>query len=226
MKVAIISANLGSYEQTQHAWVKQAVPEGVELEIHRITDKEFPLRPKAMMPALQVGLLKWFGCEYFPNRDVLIWIDSSCALTSPTHVARWLDVLGDHNLAVFKHPERKTVIEEYDFIVERMRRPNEQYLTKRYSGEWLDEEYRYISQRSNPAHLPLYATTAFAYRPHYSVERAFMYTWLAKTKWHLHDQLAFAYELNFQAQSIGVDFTVIQENYQKSSLLEFVRNKK
>lgn len=225
MRVTVISANLGGYEKAETPWVEQVLPDGVTLDIIRLTDENFPPRNKAMLPALQVGLPKWFGAELFPGAQVYIWIDASCALTSPYCVARWLEELGPNDLVVFAHPDRQTVKEEYEFIAERMQRPNERYLQPRYSGEWLDQEYEYICQRTDPATIPLYATTAFAYHPHFAIARVFLYTWLAKTKWHLHDQLAFAYELD-RAKSVGVNFRMMPYNYLKCDLMEYVRNKK
>jgi len=203
----MISANLGGYD-VPNEWPEQTVP----VDVCRYTDANFPPRPLAMTSRLQCGIPKWFGFDLRPGYDVYIWIDGSCAPT-PTCAAWFLEQLGDGDIAVFAHPERKTVREEYEFMRARMARPGETYLTSRYGGEWLDEAFA----RCDP-NARLVASTAFAYRPSQCVRDALELVWLAKTRWLLHDQMALS---DLLACLGGVRY--IPDNYLKCSALTFTR---
>ncbi len=220
MRTAVISANLGGYDEP-HPWVEQVVPDGVTVDVFRFTDERFPPRPLAMTSRLQCGLLKWFGWDFVPGFDCYLWVDASCALTKPDMVARWLRKMGDAELLLFEHPERQTVREEYDFIKRRMARPGETYLNGRYAGEWLDEQFEHIDG-SGYANAPLFATTAFMYRATNRVRSMLKEAWFGKTRWLLHDQLYFAFALALS----GCTYRTISDNYLDCSYLEFVRNRK
>ena len=225
MKVCIISANLGDYDKP-HPWADQIVPDGVEVEIHRLNDDNFPPRHKAMTPALQCGIPKWHGHELFPDFGWYLWVDASCALTRGNEVHLWLcevdafNPAGYYDIALFKHPERKTIRQEYDFIKDKMAAGNK-YLCSRYKGEWLDEQMAFIANEA-ASYYPLYASTAFIYKPTPLIRAAFKEVAWQKYRFMLHDQLALAYALREHGNSIKV----INQNYQKSGLMEFVRNKK
>jgi hypothetical protein len=207
MKVTVISANLGRYDPDV-PWVPQIVPAGVTVEVHRLTDATFPPRPKAMTSALQCGIPKMFGWELFPGADVYLWVDASRALRRPDTVAWFLEQAGDAELLLFRHPHRRTVQEEYEFVKAKLAAGN-RYLTKRYAGEWLDAQVRAIVNGGlDPARLPLYASTAFLYRPTLDVCAMLTEWWLHKSRYLLHDQLALPYVLSrsqIQAKAIDDD---------------------
>lgn len=185
---AIISANLGGYEPPAD-WVRQQAPEGWAVEVHRFTDANFPPRAKAMTPSLQAGILKMFGWEFVPGFDAYIWVDASRQITSP-HFAEWmLDELAGAEFAVFLHPQRRTIREEYEFVKAKLA-AGSRYLLKRYAGEWLDEQVAAICDVENFKDRALYASTSFAYRPTESVKAALKEWWFHKSRYLLHDQLA------------------------------------
>lgn len=190
MKIAVLSANLGGYD-AQVDWVPQHI-EGSTVDIIRFTDATFPPRSKAMTPALQCAIPKMFGWELRPGYDVYIWIDASRGLLRPDTAAWFVEKLDTADMALFLHPERHTIAEEYAFVKARLARPGETYLTSRYAGEWLDAQYAAVNQ---PWHLDnkLYASTAFAYRPSTRVRAMMREWWFHKSRYLLHDQLALPY---------------------------------
>lgn len=219
MRVALISANLGGYDQP-NTWPEQIVPAGVTVDVHRFTDENFPPRPLAMTSRLQCGIPKWFGVDFAPSADVLIWIDGSCAPT-PIAVSWFLERLGQADIAAFRHPDRCTIREEYEFIKTRMRRPGETYLTSRYAGEWLDAQYARIAA-AKCEYLPLFASTAFVYRPRPNMLAALADVFLMKARYLLHDQLAFPFALDQH----GCTVNQIPYNYLKCDALTFTRGKR
>lgn len=222
MKVAVISANLGQGGYDQPApWPELIAPDGVEISVIRLTDETFPPRLLAMTSRLLCGEPKMFGWDLFPGFDVYLWIDASCRPT-PTAVEWFMSRLGKREMAVFQHPDRRTIRDEYDFVVERMKRPGETYLTSRYKGERFDELFVWLSRQWDEdgyqdAHL--YASTAFIYRPTPNVKRMMADWWLTKTRWSLHDQIAWPYLI----WKRGIYVNVIPDNYLKCPALEFVR---
>jgi hypothetical protein len=191
MKVAVISANLGGYDAVVPWPEQEGLPPGVTVDVHRLDDRSFQGRDLAMTSRLKCGIPKWFGAELFPGYDVYLWVDASRAL-APDTVAWFLNRLGMYELALFLHPERMTIRQEYEFIKARLQRPGETYLNSRYAGEWLEAQYRAVSK---PWHIDnrLYASTAFAYRPTLTIQRAFKEVWHHKSRYLLHDQLALPY---------------------------------
>ena len=218
IKIAVLSANLGAYE-AETAWPDLVAPLGTEVQVYRFTDRTLPPRPLAMTARLQCGIPKWFGAQFAPEADVLIWVDASCT-PAPILVPWFLERLGDADLAVFLHPDRATIQDEYEFIIDRMARRGERYLTSRYRGEWIEAQYDLIF-RARQHRLPLYASTAFAYRQRARVVAALAEVFTHKARYCLHDQLAFPFVL---AQHECV-VRVLPENYLKCEALQFTRAK-
>lgn len=220
MRVCVLSANLGSYDQPA-TWPILDAPVGGTVDIHRFTDENFPPRPLAMTSRLQCGIPKWWGYEMRPGYDVYLWCDASC-VPSESFVTWFVDRLGSDEIAVFRHPNRRTIREEYEFMAERLARPGERYLTSRYKGELLREQYDYICRDDTYVDGWLIATTAFAYRPRGRVQEAFRAIWGAKARWLLHDQLYVPYAL----VKYGCRVRIIEEDYLRCPALTYVRNRR
>lgn len=194
LSAVILSANLGSYDP-ELEWVKQTKVNGTTISICRFNDKNFPGRDLAMTPRLKPALIKMFGWQFMPGFDFYIWVDGSRTLTSPDFGYYMLHELGDKaDLAIFKHPDRKNIFEEYGFMKRKMAEGSK-YLLSRYQGEWLEEQYRVIMEDEKFKDEHLYASTAFAYRPTTRIKQAFKEWWYHKTRYLLHDQIALPYVL-------------------------------
>lgn len=224
-RVAVISANLGAYE-AKAEWPTLCTPAGCTVEVYRFDDWSFQPRGLAMTSRLQCGIPKWCAPDpdLVPGRDVYFWIDASCVPT-PLAVTWFYDRLcgGDraYDLTLFAHPERHTIRDEYEFIKTRMARRGETYLTSRYRGEWLDQEYAVIDA-AGCADAPLFASTAFMYAPSATVRAAFREVLYSKVRWHLHDQLYLAYVIAKNRLRVRV----LTENYLRCDALTFVRNRR
>ena len=175
-----------------------------------------------MTSRLQVGLLKMFApWQFVPGADVYLWIDASCA---PTAIAAswFLDRLGSAELAVFRHPDRRTICEEVAFMQTRMARPGETYLTSRYRGEWLEALAAEIAADPSYVDDRLFASTAFIYRPTPRVQLMMSHWWLTKSRFLLHDQVSWPYVI----AKAGCAVSVIEENYLRCEALEYTRNRR
>ena len=156
-----------------------------------------------------------------PGYDLYAWCDASCVPT-PAFVTWFLERLGQNEIAVFRHPDRRTIHEEYEFMAARMARPGERYLTSRYKDELLREQYEHICSDDSCHDNRLFASTAFMYRPTVRVMAAFQATFSAKARWLLHDQLYFPYAL----AKAGCRVHVIEESYLRCEALTYVRNRR
>ena len=146
--------------------------------------------------------MKMFGWQFVPDRDVYIWIDASRGLLRSDTVAWFLEQAGTADLLLFRHPERNTIREEYEFMKARMARPGERYLNSRYVGEWLDEQYAAVS--GGYVDDALYASTAFLYRNTLKVRAMLKEWWHHKSRYLLHDQLALPYVVKRSACTVKV----------------------
>lgn len=217
MKVALFSANLGSFDKpVEHA--KQELPEGVELTSHRFSDKDIPPRFNAMTPRLQARIVKMFGWQMLPGHDYYIWVDSSCALAQPDSLKWFLEQCKDVDIAVFKHPHRSTVQEEADYLKERLVLEREgkkqKYILPRYENELIDEQLAEVDPEAQ-----LFASTAFIYKDSPVVRKAMKEWFYHTSRYHIIDQLGLPQAIK------NLKVRVIPENYLKVPYLQYVRNK-
>lgn len=190
MRVALLSANLGGFDSPVE-YATQLLDDGVEMTIHRVTDKEFPRRIHAMTARMQMGAVKRFCWEWVPDHDVYIWLDASVTLTKPHSVMWFLRILGQADLALLPHPQRRTIHEEAEFLRAKIA-DRDPYLTSRYEFERLDAQLAAIDVPGF-RDQKLYATTTFAFRDSPKVRGMFKEWWYHVSKYHALDQLSFPF---------------------------------
>jgi hypothetical protein len=213
MDTCVVTANFGGLDKEP-----QQSPQCYDGDIFYkyVTEKDFPLRDKAMTARLQARLFKMFAWQFFPNHDVYLWIDSSCRLTREDSVEWFLQQLGDADIATFKHPNRETVGEEGEFLKERMKLElagkKQKYVSLRYENEDVDGQMSEVDPNAE-----LYATTAFVYRNTPGVQDALLKCWYHITRYHTNEQLSFPWCTK------DLKVNVIHKPYMKCMYLEFTR---
>src|SRR3990167_3032462 len=109
-KIAILSCNLGNFDKVIKP-VDQELPDGIEqIDYHCFTDSDFP-PITGLTPRLQYRIPKLFGWQMFPDYDYYIWLDGSMSFTREDSAKWYMGKLGNADMAVFKHPWRKTIQE-------------------------------------------------------------------------------------------------------------------
>lgn len=192
MKLAILSANLGNFDKVIEP-VEQELPKGIEsITYHCFTDADFP-SITGLTPRLQYRLPKTFGWQMFEGYDYYIWLDASMSFTTPDCAQWFVDQLGNADVAVFKHPYRKSIQEEADHIEDHLKK-NKPYITSRYKNGLHKEQLKDI-QLSDYLDDHLYASTAFIYRDSEEVRDALRLWWLHQSRYYSCDQLAFTFVL-------------------------------
>jgi hypothetical protein len=144
-----------------------------------------------------------FGWDMLPGYDIYIWLDASFRLSakhsihwffrlSAKHSIHWFaSNLGYCDLAIFRHPKRRSIAEEALFIAHKIEKQSP-YLTGRYEGEDMEGQLRAIGTDGFEDDT-LYATMAFAYHPDYRVKRMLTDWWVHTSRFHSVDQLALPY---------------------------------
>lgn len=207
-KTLVVSASLGDFdEQRQHN--KQSI----DCDYYHFDDNNFPSRFNSQTPRLQARIPKMFAWDMVKGYEYYLWVDSSCRLSDENSVKWFLEQLGDNDIAVFKHPHRKTVQEEADYLKHRLD-INCPYITPRYENEDIDGQLEHVDP-----YATLFASTAFIYRDIPSVREALKEWWYHTSRFHSIDQLS----LPYAARKLRVK--VIDENYLKVPYLTYVRNK-
>lgn len=218
MKVAIISANLGNFDPPS-TYVEQKLSEDVELSIIQYNDKNFLPRTKAMTPRLQARIPKMFGWEMAPGFEYYIWLDASLSILHKDSVMWFLDKCLGYHMALFKHPDRNSIFEEYSYIKKRVE-DKSKYLTSRYEGELLEEQLRAVSVDEEFVDDTLYATTAFVYKNNGRVRQALTDWWVHTSRYHIVDQLALPFVVYMNECRINK----IEENLYKIPYITYTRN--
>lgn len=214
--LAIVSANTGGFE-TPVTHEKQILKD-FDITEHVFTDENYPPRYNAMTPRMLARLIKMTTWQLLPDYDYYLWIDSSCRLARSDAVDWFIKQLDDADMAFLKHPHRKTVGEEADFLRERLALEKagkkKKYLMPRYDGERLEQQMELVDSGNR-----LYATTAFIYKNDMPARDMLTVWWLHTSMFHMDEQLSVDHAIKHNNTHVNV----INENYLKSTYIECKR---
>jgi hypothetical protein len=217
MRVAVISANCGNFDPPP-----QHVAQTQLCDFHHFTDENYPRRTCAMSARMQARIPKLFGWSMVKGLyDYYLWVDASLALSNTESVTWFIQQLGTHEMAFFRHPDRKSQREEWDFIKSKIAAGNS-YLTPRYAGEDGDGALAEIERDPGYEDTLLIATSAFIYRATPKVQELMKEWWYWVSRWHVVDQLGLPYELYCHE----IDYTIIEEHYMSNPWLTPTRKRR
>lgn len=206
MKIAILSANLGDFDDTVDP-VKQDLPPGVSaIAFHRFTDADFP-PIIGLTPRLQYRIPKLFGWQMFSGYDIYIWFDGGITFKRTDSVKWYLEKLQDADCLFFKHPWRSTIKEEADHI-ERKLKENQSYIVPRYKNGLHKEQLAECLSDPGFVDNALYASTVFVYRNTPKVQEAMKMWWYYQSRYFTVDQIALPYVI----YKNNLNIKVIKEN--------------
>lgn len=189
-KLAILSANLGSFDQVKEP-VEQELPDGIEqIDYHCFTDKDFP-PIMGLTPRFQYRIPKLFGWQMFPGYDDYIWLDGSVTFLRPDCVKYYMEQLGDADMCFFKHPTRRNIRQESAHIEEHLQ-AGKPYIGARYVNGLHKEQLADILDQDYKDDK-LYASTTFIYHDSEEVRDAMRLWWLHQSRYFTVDQIALPY---------------------------------
>lgn len=133
------------------------------------------------------------------SADYYIWFDSKFKIRSNTLVDDVIDSLGDYDIQIFKHPQRKSIKSEIDFLEDEMLRLNNNYLIDRYKGERIRSQYEFYVQDTNFIDNNFFSMGFFVYSKNLIKNRDYnlLTDWFFHNcYWSIQDQISFPYLLH------------------------------
>ena len=199
MRIAVLTANLGKFD-ADVLNIKQKLPENVEMMFYRYTDQNFP-PITGLTPRLQYRIPKMFGWQMMPGYDYYLWLDGSMSLQDKMSVDWFIKKAKTVEMVVFKHPWRKTLKEETDFIEAKLKEGNK-YITSRYLNGLHKEQYNDIMEDKTYVDDKLYASTVFMYQNTERVREMMKLWWIHTTRYFTVDQIALPYAIRKSGVSV------------------------
>ena len=196
MKVLVTTSGFGGIHALKSVWVAQKI-EGVEVTFKRFDDTNYPSRANSMHPRLKGKIFKMLAWEEFPGYDYYIWLDSTFHMVKTKAVEYALKSIGDTDICLFNHPERTTVKQEVDHVVNLLNW-NDPYISSRYMGERIAEQYDSYVKDPNYIDNDLLAAGCFIYNKHlvenkdYNLLKEWFYH---NCVWSVQDQISLPYLL-------------------------------
>lgn len=215
MKVAVVTANLGNFDNQI-----DPVPQTEKYDFYRFTDQNFPPRYCTMTPRLQARIVKCFMWQMVPGYSHYIWVDSSCTLGHSDSVKWFLEKCKDVEMVVFKHPNRNTIQEEADYLKQRLAKGCP-YITPRYDNELIDEQLKEINSDPSFKDQILFASTAFVMVNNHHTRTIMAKWWYHISRYHSIDQLSLPYVLMTNACLVRI----IPDSYMKIPYLTYIRRR-
>ena len=194
MKIALASASLSGIDAALQV-PPQELPAGWSMEFRCFGDGDFPPRPLSISPRMQAKYPRMCGFEWFADADLIGWIDSAYTITSAGLAAWLIDKLGDGDICLMAHNERRSIAAELSFMMQRMT-AGDQYLVSRYADEPMAAQVSSYLSTNGFEDSWLAATGCFVYR-NTPVMRAAMKDWLIEcVRWSNQDQLSLPYVMH------------------------------
>ena len=163
---------------------------------HKITistydDHNYPSRRLAMHPRLKGKIPKMLEWK-FVDADWYVWLDDSFSVLTDSLAEDILKVAGKNKLILFKHPNRNSIKEEYEFMQKKLNKKN-LYLFSRYAGEPIKKQVEHYLNDSSFRDNKLFSMGFFAY--HKSMKPLMLDWFLENITWSVQDQISFPYVL-------------------------------
>lgn len=212
-KVALVTVGLGEFN-IEPKWIEQSIP----ADLHAFNETNFPSRMCAMTPRLQARIAKIFCWQMVPDYDYYIWFDNSLEISTNKVVEWFMERLGEADAVFLRHPDRKTVKEEWEYI-NKLVSENHYYLAPRYKNELGNEELKEIY--SDPGYKDdlLIASTAFMIRNNDRVKAMMKEWWYHTSRYHIVDQLGLPYSI----YKSGCKVNIINDSYLHLPNLKHIR---
>jgi hypothetical protein len=147
-------------------------------------------------------MLEW----KFVNADWYVWLDDSFTITTDTLAEDILRVAGKNKLCLFRHPNRNSIKEEFEFMQKKLNQKN-LYLYSRYDGEPIEEQVKHYLNDPSFKDNNLFSMGFFAY--HKSMKPLMLDWFLENITWSIQDQISFPYVL----QKLKVNYSVFEGTF-------------
>lgn len=200
MKIAVVVANTGNIDN-----IKGLPKQSLDIEYHLFHDGNLPFPLPNLSARMRARYIKIMMHRYLPDYDLYIWIDGRAEIISKDFVKEFVANIEGFDVAMFRHWERESVIEETTFILGKINEGNH-YLLSRYGNQQFDKEQMFYLE-NNVHNEQLYATTLFIRRNDPKVNAAFDEWFIRCVEFSHFDQTMYSYiEKVFDLKTNGLDF--------------------
>lgn len=148
--ICLIQANIGAMDNVL-PFPAQSVPHDYRL----FTEQPYPL--SELNDRMKARYIKYQHHRLLPH-NAFIWLDGRAEIIHEDFVKDITSHLDQYDMVITKHPQRNTIGEEYEFMIDLMSKRNP-YLLSRYSPVVIEKERDIIDWS-----LPLYACGVFAWK--------------------------------------------------------------
>ena len=179
-KIAVITANLNNIDK-----VKEVPQQTVPFDYYYFNEDNLPT-DLDISARLLSKYPKILTHKMLPDYDIYIWIDGSIEITSNRFVEKIISGLIDVKITL--HPDRATLKEEFDFLINQLRLGNP-YFQERYSFDNILKEKELFEDLD----LPLYTCGVFARKNDGRVNTAFEEIWDLCLEYGNFDQPLYSY---------------------------------
>jgi len=147
----------------------------------------------------------------------LAWADSSLQFRDPSFLLRTAERLRDlaphQRLALVPHPDRRTVLEEYEYIKGEIDKGNE-YLCLRYAEERMTEQINFFVGRGWDLRAPLWCGTVWLIENSELITGCWDSWWDQNLRYGLMDQLSLPVLLqHFRLQPQSLEFNLWRNDF-------------
>jgi len=159
-------------------------------------------------PQLEARMYKLLAHQWFPRARYSVWHDGNMSLKIRPEQA--VQYLGNHDVALFAHPERDCAYEEAGAILAMGKAPGAEEKIRAQVME-------YKRRRGYPAHHGLVATGLVVRRHTEAVARFNDAWWSELVRYSNRDQMS----VNYVLWRLGMDYAVFPGNFWENEIVEF-----
>lgn len=163
-------------------------------------------------PVMEAKRYKILSHLFYPQDEITVWVDANISLRAESRqVVNTL--LGDADLAVFRHPYRETVWQEFATLKDDPR------FAIPYLQTQLTEQWRTYRMEGLPASTGLFECNVLIRRNNPRVTRLMETWWAQICRWQWRDQVSFPYALWKHAD---VNVAAIEGNAREHPFFDYV----
>lgn len=153
----MVTCNIGGYDNP-----RLPVKQTVDADYICYTENNLPYPLSNLSNKMKARYLKAQMHRYL-DHDIFIWIDGRVHITHDCFVEQMAEKLHGVDIVLMKHPERKDIMEEVDYVLHHMNNGSE-YLINRYKDQQIEKDRDFFVDSGAGYINPLYASGVFARR--------------------------------------------------------------
>jgi len=179
--IAIIQANIKEFDPRPVHIVQDT-----KADYFYFTEKNLPYPLFSLNDRMKAKYIKLQAHKFLSNYSHFLWLDGSMNMTRADFVSDMIKEIGENDVLICDHPDRKTTKEEFDFIIWEILK-NDPYCSSRYNLDALRKEKESFGEE-----FPLYACGFFLVANNSWINKLFNSWWDHCLRFSEFDQCYFS----------------------------------